>query len=398
MSADNAPIPIRPGETVLHLSADFPDRFEAGKTAVIRTLVELAGNDFDHAVVSLNRIAPANPLFPPRDPLAELAQDGEVCAIRYLAPARGLWHRTMLERLGDALAMRCAAPLALIVGHKLTVEGIVAARMARRLGVPYALSIQGDTDTKILNARPDLRRAFAAVFHGAAMVFPFAPWALEEVEQRLGKRKGPITILPCPLASDAMLAPVAGNGALVSAFHLKSRKRKNLAGLVAASRLAAAQQSGFSLEIIGGGSHADMEGARAIIANNPAVSLAGRVEHDAMAACMNAFSGFVLPSLRESFGLVFVEAAFAGIPFAYPRDRAVSGLFDTCGFALAMDPQSPQDIAAAMQHLCRNESALKAELASWQTSGKADRFRRGMIANDFIAGLATAIDAGRPAG
>ena len=43
---------------VLHLSADFPDPIEPAKTRVIRTLLELSREKFDHRVVSMNRVAP----------------------------------------------------------------------------------------------------------------------------------------------------------------------------------------------------------------------------------------------------------------------------------------------------------------------------------------------------
>ena len=119
-------------------------------------------------------------------------------SVRYAAPGRGLFHRTMLLGLGESLANRLAkrARPRLLVGHKLSIEGIAVAHAARLLGVPYAIAVQGNTDTRILTARPDLRPALARVWHQAAVVFPFAPWAQRAVEARLGTRRG--TTVPLP--------------------------------------------------------------------------------------------------------------------------------------------------------------------------------------------------------
>ena len=96
------------------------------------------------------------------------------------APPKGLLHSTVLQRLAewntDHVTRHDAIP-DLVVGHKLTVEGIVARKVARNLGQPFAITIQGNTDEKILRDRPDLRRQFARIYREAGCVFSFALWA-----------------------------------------------------------------------------------------------------------------------------------------------------------------------------------------------------------------------------
>ncbi|MGB7371031.1 hypothetical protein [Erythrobacter sp.] len=40
---------------ILHVSGEFPDSFQTVKTPVIRRLIDLSADVFDHNVVSLNR-------------------------------------------------------------------------------------------------------------------------------------------------------------------------------------------------------------------------------------------------------------------------------------------------------------------------------------------------------
>lgn len=388
------------GGRIVHVSADFPDSIVPAKTHAIAALIELVADRFDHDVLSLNRVTPGIGHFlSVLGGQASIASDwraeplGE--SLRYAAPPRGLFHRSMLLRLADALHARIEAGgkgrPALLVGHKLTVEGIVVAEVARRLGVPYALSIQGNTDSRILAARPDLARHFASVFHGAAVVFPFAPWALARAEARLGKRQGPTMLLPCPVALDQPLAPVTGGEGLVTAFHLRNQAIKNLPRMAAALEQARRAVPGLTLGIVGGGSEADLASVQGLAARTPGLAAEGSLPNAAMAARYNRAAGFVLPSLHESFGMVFVEALFAGCPIIYPKGRAVDGYFDGLPFAIGVDPLDTPAIAGAMQQLIREEASLKSALRDWQASDHARQFQRPTIATRFAEGLSIAM-------
>ena len=397
--------PVRPGSgngpRVLHVSADFPDPVDPLKTPVIRSHLELTAGSFDHAVISLNRQSPAWPEFLgglirgrgtlPLDISSESFGTGQ--AVIYRAPPRGIFHAAMLRQLADWIVVHVEASQRpdLIVGHKLTVEGIAVRKAARHLGLPYAISIQGNTDTKILAARPDLRREFARVFHDAATVFPFAPWSLDIVERALGKRQGPVFLLPCPTELDTTMPPRIGGGGLLSVFHLRNHRTKNLQGMVRAMRLLERRGTAARLSIVGGGEERDLHRCRAVADNSENIVFEGPQDRAGMQARMNAAAGLVMPSRRESFGLVFIEALFAGLPIIYPAGMAVDGYFADAPFAIPVDAGDVTAIADAMNRLVVNEAELKAALAQWQGSAHAQRFTRTAISASFAAGLEQAI-------
>jgi glycosyltransferase involved in cell wall biosynthesis len=393
--------------TIVHISTDFPDSFAPAKTRAIANLLELTGERFDHAVYSLNRVAPSpinlatamvrNPLRP-RLPVTLAERTAEMATLIYQAPPKGLYLRALLDRVADWIAddiVRSNLRPTLIHGHKLSMEGIVAERVARRLKRPYALSIQGNSDRSILSARLDLTRLYRRIFHGAAVVFPFSPWALDFVEGRLGKRSGATILLPCATPADAIAAPVLVEPRLMSAFHLANHQLKNAGALIAASRMLQDEIPGYSLDIVGGGSDRDREALERDISAVGArsASLAGPVAHDAIQARMNRSAGFVMISRRESFGLVFVEALLAGCPVAFPRGWAIDGYFDDMPFAIPVPAGDGDAIADAMRRLVRDQSGLKAALSRWQQSGAARAFQRPAIAAAYGDGLAAAIAA-----
>ncbi|TIX48982.1 glycosyltransferase family 4 protein [Alteraurantiacibacter aquimixticola] len=383
--------------TIAHLSADFPDPVVEGKTRAIRTIVELVDDRFDQSIISINRRAPgfaelARSLLGGGLPIETLAFPAGV-AMTYAAPGKGILHRVMLEKLGDAICARLAGERTpdLLVGHKLTVEGFPVARAASRLGKPYALTIQGDTDCKILALRPDLQPALKRIFHGAAMVTSFAPWSLEAVESKLGKRQGPTFVIPCPTELDRPLAPDPSGSGLLTVFHLKSQRRKNLATMARAMDMLADRGEAQELAVVGGGSPKDMEVARKVASRAEHIFFEGPSDRAAIQARMNRAAAFVLPSRRESFGLVFVEALFAGCPIIYPRGRAVDGYFDGMPFAVAVDPGDPAALADAICELTRCQAEAKAALAEWQASDHARRFTRPAIAEDYGKALEQAL-------
>ncbi|MFC3098013.1 glycosyltransferase [Alteraurantiacibacter palmitatis] len=388
---------------LVHISADYPDPIVPAKTAAIRNLVHLIDTHFANRVISLNRrsVGAAR--------LASLCVRGfgtpalhiedqpfpDGIAMAYRAPGKGLWHHALLAALGDVIARRVeeSGGADLVVGHKLTVEGIAAARASQRLAIPFALTIQGDTDTKILAARPDLRARFARIFHEAALVCSFAPWSLAAVEALLGKRQGPVCILPCPTELDTVLPPRIVPDSLLSVFHLASHRRKNLAGMARALDRARGQRPELALAVVGGGSASDQMSARAATGAVQGLAFEGPLPRDAMAARMNRATGLLLPSRRETFGMVFVEALFAGCPVIYPRGRAIDGYFEGAPFAIAVDPHDPAEIAAAMLHLAREEAEIKNALAQWQISAGASRFTRAAIGASYAGALSGVLDA-----
>jgi len=385
-------------ERILHISADYPDCLDTAKPLVVKSLLELTQGEFDHRVISINRQTPAAPKFFRESLLSglrprarcEFEDCDDVTAVRYFAPAKGLFHKRMLLGLADQIVTRLKGePIpSLVLGHKLSVEGFIAERVAEQIGAPFGVAIQGNTDTRILAARPDLASDLGRLFRQAAVVMPFAPWALGHFERRFGGRAGPTYTLPCPTQLDEPLVPKIGRGGrFVTAFHLRNHRLKNLSGMVRAMRVLHEQGREFTLDIIGGGEARERADCGATIGATAGIEMLGHVPPPQLPAIFNAATGLVLPSRRESFGLVFIEALFAGLPVIYPQGAAIDGYFDNAPFAIAVDAQDPANIAAAMTILSDKEAEIKTDLRDWQSSEDAQRFTRKAIGAQFTRAI-----------
>ena len=377
---------------ILHLSADYPDPINPRKPRAIANLVALGGAA-ETFVISLNRGGGLARLAI-RD-FADAA-GGDQRAVIYRGWPKGIGLRRDLLALADRLVADCGARGLrpdVIHAHKLTVEGIVGWRMAQRWGVPCVLSVQGNTDLRILRAKPLLRPLLRRVWQEAAIAFPYAPWAAEGVVAHLGPRPGPTVLLPCPGPADALIAPVLRGPRLVTAFQLADHRRKNLSRLVAAAALAARDMPGLTLDILGDGPQEVRRSlARMIAARAPGVArLAGPVANGAVQQEFNAAAAFVLVSRAESFGMVFAESLLAGTPCLYPRGQAIGGYFREGDFTLSADPRDTRAIAAAMLRMVREQGEMKARLADAQGSGALDFLRQEDIGARYRGGLADAL-------
>lgn len=390
--------------TIMHISTDFPDQTNAAKTPAIQNLVTATSNVHDHFVYSLNRIdvsavAPLSNIFKAAGKGVNIQHESTADNIAnwsYEAPSKSIFLKRAMRAIGEQIAEdvnRRGTKPDLIQGHKLSMEGIAAHHAAQLLNVPFAISVQGNSDRSIAQIRRDLWPLYRRIFHEAAIVFPFSPWALQYLESKFGKRVGKTQLLPCITHQDKLITPKKTGNRIISAFHLKNWRLKNLPALVGAANFVADKIDGFHLDILGGGDAEEVAEANACIrgSDGAKISLFGRVEADNIQAEMNASAGFAMLSHKESFGMVFIEALLAGCPVVYPADAAIDGYFDEYDFAIPAPAGDQRAISEAMLKLLKDQDSLKANLNRWQESGAAKFFQQEQIARSYAEGLTDAI-------
>lgn len=368
---------------ILHISADFPDAVSRRKTFAVRNLVE-GTPDFQHHVYSINRISGLGGL-------EMCGRDGNVTTLTYRAPRYGLLLKHCLAPLADWIARDMDARgegFDLIHAHKLTIEGLVAHRLARTVGCPYVCTVRGNTDQKYIRMKPELRRSWRQVATEAAWLFPVSPWIDRYLSQKLTLKNTNRSLLPTVTQIDRFLPPQTTTPRFVTAFHLAGWRLKGMPNLLAA--LARLQRAGrpIGLDILGSGSERETAALTHEIRRHnlsDLVRLCGAVPHERMPDTLNNYTAFVLPTLRETFGMVYIEALFAGVPILYSRDRGVDGFFDGQDVGLRCNPVSVTSIAEGLSGLLDNAGRMKQEIARQQTDGGLERFRLNTVCRDYTA-------------
>jgi len=393
-------------KVIVHISGEYPDRFQPSKTKAVSSLVEAVHGTFDQRIYSINRTTPKvaallggvlqNPLGPKFN--MHLDQEaGGATPIRYGGLPGGLYLTSTLSYLADEIAedlARHGIHPDIVHGHKLTLEGLVAEKLSAWFECPYALSVQVNTDNKILKYRPDLTGIYRRIYQNAAIVFPFSVMGQRLCDSMLGTRKKPTVVLPCTSPEDRIIAPRTSGPELASVCHLKDYRNKNVAALIKASAALQNRHEGYQFHLYGAGSEEDEKDIDDLIARSKALSFLrkGAIKHKDVQTMLNKMCGFAMVSKRETFGMVFLEALLAGCPVVFPKDWAIDGFFDDASFAIGVSAHDQKAIEAAMEKLIVDQSSLKSELANWQKSGKLAHFQRKNVVasykNAVIAALA----------
>jgi glycosyltransferase involved in cell wall biosynthesis len=377
---------------ILHISADYPDPIAPSKTSAVQNLLA-ATNDIRHAVYSINRVN-----WPSAVSAVRFSDD--CTALSYGAPPYGIglthYLQPVIQWIVQDVERRRLQPV-LIHAHKFTVEGLIAAELAGRLGCRFIASLWGDTDTKIFEAKPGLRRRYRAIAAQAAMLLPAAPWTANYFSGALAVPNSHMEVLPVMTAGDIVLSPAMRySPQLVSVFTLDAWQRKGLDILAKAMNLVARDIPDVTLDLYGAGNSRSLIAAENVLRKARAahlIRLKGPLPHNNVQQVMNRYAAFVMAPRRETYGMVHVEALLAGLPILWSKERGVDGLLPVPLPGYRADPSSAHDVAAGIHHLITNESALKQIIRRLQAKGGLDHLRRAAIADRYRDVLARAASA-----
>ena len=281
----------------------------------------------------------------------------------------------------DARALGLAPDI--VHAHKLSVEGLAGERLAAAFDVPLIVTSQGNSDLKILRARPDLRNRWRRIWQSAAVVLPMAPWTATELEQVLGKRRGPVHCLPCPTLADTIIAPRLTPPRILCVFGLDDQVNKRADMLIDAVKQLRAGGAPVELDIAGTGAPASFARLAETTRSLPFVRLIGPVRHDRIQTLMNRCALLAVPSRRESYGMVFAEALLAGCPVIHGASNGPSGYFQRQPFAIAAPKRDPEALGRTILRMLQSQAPIKAALATAQRNGELDFMRRPAIARAY---------------
>ncbi len=373
---------------MLHITADFPDYYAGNKTPAVRELIDRTSG-VENLVYSLNRRSAV---------FWERHATEKVISVCYLGFAFGIG----LPKSLDLVARKILADAAvasfrptLIHAHKLSFEGYVAERVARRLGIPCVVTIRGNTDVKVLKYKPAYRAAVRNVVEQAAWVFYGTPWARDGVKQYIKvdffhKSELLPNFVDSVAHNQAGEEPMGAGERFVTVFHLRNARLKNLKRLALALQVLRSRGMAVGLDVVGGGTAEEIKNAQQLVrkaGGNPDIRFLGAIENHALRARMHEWKALVLPSYPETFGLVYLEALHAGIPIMHAKQAGVDGLFDQSGVSVAVDHRSVDEIANGLQYLVEKENELRRNVRTLQSSGALKEFSSQVVVNRYCTRL-----------
>jgi len=176
----------------------------------------------------------------------------------------------------------------------------------------------------------------------------------------------PFTILPNATEAPTLPAPPwekpPGPKQVLAVTRLATTEReKNIDQLIDALHQLRGDGPVFSCTIVGDGPLRDeyqMKVDR--LGLESLVALPGRVGDEELDALFRAATVFVLPSKKEGFGIVFLEAWKAGIPVIGGNKDAAAEVIEDGVDGILVDPDDAGAIAGALRRLLRDEDTARA--------------------------------------
>ena len=278
------------------------------------------------------------------------------------APQRVLWPTPGLRRRIDRLAAEVDAPMVVLD------PALPLGALGRRLERPYAVIVHG-AEVTVPGRVPVARHALGAVLRGARLVVAAGGYPAAEARRAAGVDLPTVVVPPgvdverfCPLDASARAAARARYGVPLDAEVVLGLSRlvprKGFDVLIRAVARLAPQHRELVLVVAGAGRDRARLERLAARRGVPARFL-GRVPDADLAAVHGMADVFAMVCRsrwfgleQEGFGIVFLEAAAAGVPqIAGASGGAQEAVVDGVTGMVVHDPTSPAAVARALASL-----------------------------------------------
>lgn len=266
-------------------------------------------------------------------------------------------------------------------------DGILAYKAHKHFGVPYVIAVRNtDYNDFVLrlrhtwhNGREILRHALKVFFisDGIKKQFEYSRF----VKPILGEVSDKFVLLPNGVddywLDHIVTKPRHGQQILyIGDFS----ENKNVARLIEAVLYLRGEKGleKVGLTIVGGGKNSTDTVQNLIDKHPECIQYLGKIyDKDRLAEVMNSCSVFAMPSIHETFGLVYLEALSQNLPVIYTKGQGIDGLFDdTVG--IRVNPLSVDEIVSALRIMLTNRSNYSNAHVDF------DRFRWAAIAQKYI--------------
>lgn len=257
------------------------------------------------------------------------------------------------KMLRGALKRYAPGDFDVIHAHSLLTNGGIAYSLHRRFGIPYIVAVR-DTDVNVLLKRMPYLRPLARriLKHASKVIFlsssyrdrALAPYITgEELKAVMDKSAVVPNGIDALWLKDQPAPREAANPEEANLLFVGQLvPRKNLPAAIRTAEALAARGRKVKLPVVGQPlDEKVVEAAKAC----PLVELLPPRPMAELMPLYRAADAFLLPSGRETFGLVYAEAISQGLPVLYTRGQGFDGQFPDGEVGFAIDPADPETIA-----------------------------------------------------
>lgn len=256
----------------------------------------------------------------------------------------------------------------LIHAYTLFTDGNCARSISRKYGIPYVVAVRNTDVNAFFRLQPHLHGRGVQIMRDAAAVFflseayrrqVFEKYVPEKYREEIRKKT---YIIPNGIDefwfSHAPEGPkTLGQGPVKLIYAGRIDSNKNIPTTQKAMALLRAQGYETTLTVVG---KVKEPKVLETIQQDAWTTCLPAMPKEKLVAAYRSTDIFVMPSLYESFGLVYAEAMSQGLPVIYSRGQGFDKQFPEGQVGFAVDSRSPESVAEGIKKVIDNYAEIAA--------------------------------------
>ncbi|QUM84640.1 glycosyltransferase [Moritella sp. 28] len=372
---------------ILHIHSDYPDGRNDQSTPAVKSLLD-ATSGISNTVFVIHRT-------PWPWQVRVISHNPKLYSVYYWGLPFGLALTLSLflaRNLLFNLIKKKQVKYQLIHGHKLAIDGTLGAAIANQIGIPYFLSVRGGTDVRILQRKSFLRSRWKKVLEEAEHIFWVSSWAKNPIKKMLkstintSAAQSSLLPNPCEMSQLADISKRNRAAYFVTVFRFEQYERKGIMPLlVAISRLSVVYPD-IRLDIYGSGSESKIKIVQSKInalSLSEKVTIKGCIDNKLLQQKLTEYAAFLLPSKNESFGMVFVEALFSGLPILYHANTGIDGYLDDIDVGIKVCNQDIDELENKVEELIVRHEFFQNRIKCAFETHAFDIFEKKTVVNHY---------------
>lgn len=277
----------------------------------------------------------------------------------------------------------------LIHAHSLFTNGDIARKIKKEKNIDFIVAVRSYDIDFILKYAIHLRKRAIKILNSAKKIIFISP----AYRKRLFDKYIPYKYYK-ELEEKSIVVPNGINEYwLNNRYHTKSLnstnklkllyvgkfiKRKNIDKILEVGEEMGKKGYEISLKLVGRGKIKNKIKRKA---NNSSVevNIIDYIPHEELIQLYRNSDIFIMPSRRETFGLVYIEAISQGLPIIYSKDEGVDGYFKNKKVGVSVNINNITDIISKIENLLKNYNEF-----SKNAINECDRFSWDRIAKKYI--------------
>ena len=369
---------------LLHIHQDYPDGRPYSATKAVSNLIDSAkiiDPSVKHFVLSINRTS--NPF----KISIKNFEDG-ISLVYWSLPLPFISRLSIVFWCNIIYRYLRKSNFDKIHAHKLTTEGMFAFYLSKKMELNYSVSIRGGSDLHNINRLKDCNKLFKKIFLDAENIFWVSVWAKKSIEDAFNIKVNSATEFPniCHIEKMSPARDVKKKR-YCTILNFDQYHRKGVVPLIHA--ISNLNRNGYEikLDIIGGGNQKNKQTVNRLITElklESSIQTIGVLDSEGISKVLQNSRGLLLPSVNETFGMVYVEAAACGCPFLYVNETGIDGYFDNLNNSIKISDQNIKSIEKGIVDLENERNMYLSSALNMASSGELKRFQKAHIAKTYL--------------